>query len=48
MKEKSKIMLMEDPMSHERRHIEMKRTSRIEKASRAIIKVSLDVDKLVG
>eukprot|EP01018_Ginkgo_biloba_P016661 Gb_25222 [translate_table: standard] len=48
VKEKSKIVLIEDPASREKKYIEMKRNAKIERASRDIAEVSLDVDKLAG
>uniref|UniRef100_A0A0D6R3F8 Ubiquitin-like domain-containing protein n=1 Tax=Araucaria cunninghamii TaxID=56994 RepID=A0A0D6R3F8_ARACU len=48
VKEKSKIVLMEDPTSREKKYIEMRINAKIEKASRAIAEISLEVDKLAG
>ena len=46
VKEKSKMVLMEDPMSREKKYIEMRKNAKIERASRAIADLSLEVDKL--
>ncbi|KAE7996128.1 hypothetical protein FH972_000876 [Carpinus fangiana] len=46
VKDRSKVMLMEDPSSIERRVIEMRRNAKIQSARRAISDVSMEVDKL--
>lgn len=46
VKDRSKIILMEDPSSIERRFIEMCRNAKIQNANRAILDVSTEVDKL--
>ncbi|KAJ0975710.1 hypothetical protein J5N97_017675 [Dioscorea zingiberensis] len=46
LKDRSKLVLMEDPASLEKRYIEMRRNAKIESTHRAISAVSLDVDKL--
>lgn len=46
VKERSKIVLVEDPLSQERRYVEMRKTAKIEKASKSISEISLEVDKL--
>lgn len=48
VKERSKIVLVEDPTSQERRFIEMRKTAKIEKASKSISEISLEVDKLAA
>lgn len=47
VKNRSKMELIEDPASIERRYIETKRNAKIQIAHRAISDVSMDVDKLV-
>ncbi|KAK8963131.1 BAG family molecular chaperone regulator 1 [Platanthera guangdongensis] len=46
VKDRSKLVVMEDPSSLERRHIEMLRDARMQSTSRAIAGLSLEVDKL--
>ncbi|XP_073002785.1 BAG family molecular chaperone regulator 1-like [Typha latifolia] len=46
VKNRSKIVLVEDPTSLERRYIEMRRNARIQNVHRAISDISLEVDKL--
>ncbi|XP_022726468.1 BAG family molecular chaperone regulator 1-like [Durio zibethinus] len=46
VKDRSKLILMEDPASIERRFIEMRRNAKIQRANRAINHVSLELDKL--
>eukprot|EP01018_Ginkgo_biloba_P009889 Gb_09360 [translate_table: standard] len=48
VKDKSKIVLIEDPASRERKYIEMKRNAIIERACKAIAEVRTEVDKLAG
>ncbi|PIA49626.1 hypothetical protein AQUCO_01300418v1 [Aquilegia coerulea] len=48
VKERSKIVLVEDPTSQERRYIEMRKTAKMEKASKSISEISLEVDRLAG
>eukprot|EP00252_Welwitschia_mirabilis_P020415 TRINITY_DN5000_c0_g2_i1.p1 TRINITY_DN5000_c0_g2~~TRINITY_DN5000_c0_g2_i1.p1 ORF type:complete len:255 (-),score=45.99 TRINITY_DN5000_c0_g2_i1:387-1151(-) len=48
VKDKSKIILIEDPCSRERKYIEMKRNAKIEAACKAVSEVSSEVDKLVN
>lgn len=47
VKDRSKVILMEDPASIERRFIEMRRNAKIQTAHRAISNVSMEVDRLV-
>lgn len=46
VKEKSKIVLMEDPISQEKRYLEMRRNAKMEKDAKCISEVSLEVDRL--
>lgn len=48
VKDRSKIILVEDPLSQEKRYLEMRRNAKIEKASKSISKISLEVDRLAG
>lgn len=48
VKDRSKIVLTEDPAAQARRVLEMRRTASMEKAARAISHVSLAVDKLAA
>ena len=48
VKEKSNMVLMEDPMSREKKYIEMRKNAKIERASRAIADLNLEVDKLAA
>ncbi|XP_022762204.1 BAG family molecular chaperone regulator 3-like [Durio zibethinus] len=47
VKDRSKLIVMEDPASIERRFIEMRRNAKIQTAYRAINDVSMEIDKLV-
>ncbi|KAG9439399.1 hypothetical protein H6P81_019564 [Aristolochia fimbriata] len=44
VKDRSKIVLIEDPTSRERRHIEMRRKAKVESAHRAVSDVSVELD----
>ncbi|KAK4778933.1 hypothetical protein SAY86_006461 [Trapa natans] len=46
VKDRSKLVLVQDPVSIERRFIEMRRNTRIQSALRAISDVSVEVDQL--
>ncbi|XP_062161502.1 BAG family molecular chaperone regulator 3-like [Alnus glutinosa] len=46
LKDRSKVILMQDPSSIERRVIQMRRNAKIQSAHRAISDVSMEVDKL--
>ncbi|TQD85361.1 hypothetical protein C1H46_029103 [Malus baccata] len=46
VKDRSKVVLVEDPASIERRAVEMRRNAKIQAAHRAILDVSREVDKL--
>ncbi|KAF3795637.1 BAG family molecular chaperone regulator 1 [Nymphaea thermarum] len=48
VKDKSKMVLQEDPQSQERRYLEMMRNAKMEKATKSITEVSLEVDNLAG
>lgn len=46
VKNRSKIVLMEDPISQEKRYLEMRRTAKMQSASKSITEISLEVDRL--
>ncbi|XP_019154909.1 PREDICTED: BAG family molecular chaperone regulator 1-like [Ipomoea nil] len=48
VKDKSKIVLIEDPISKEKRYVEMRKNAKMEKAAKAISEISLEVDRLAG
>lgn len=48
VKNKSKIVLMEDPISQEKRYLEMRKNAQMEKASKSISQISLEVDRLAA
>lgn len=48
VKDRSKIVLVEDPISQEKRYLEMRRNAKMEKASKNISEISLEVDRLAG
>ncbi|XP_004308114.1 PREDICTED: BAG family molecular chaperone regulator 1 [Fragaria vesca subsp. vesca] len=48
VKDRSKIVCVEDPLSQEKRYIEMRRNAKMEKASKSISEISLEVDRLAG
>ncbi|GKV05018.1 hypothetical protein SLEP1_g17076 [Rubroshorea leprosula] len=48
VKDKSKIVLVEDPISQEKRLLEMRKNAKMEKASKSISEISLEVDRLGG
>lgn len=48
VKDRSKIVLVEDPISQEKRILEMRRNAKLEKASKSISEISLQVDRLAG
>lgn len=48
VKDKSKIVLVEDPISQEKRYLEMRKTAKMEKAAKSISEISLEVDRLAG
>ncbi|VFQ80589.1 unnamed protein product [Cuscuta campestris] len=48
VKNKSKILLVEDPISQEKRYIEMRKNAKMEKAAKTVSEISLEVDRLGG
>ncbi|XP_051138402.1 BAG family molecular chaperone regulator 3-like [Andrographis paniculata] len=48
VKDKSKVVLQEDPMSQEKRYLEMRKNAKMEKAAKSISEISLEVDRLAG
>ncbi|XP_038874820.1 BAG family molecular chaperone regulator 3-like [Benincasa hispida] len=48
VKDRSKILLLEDPISQEKRLLEMRKNAKLEKASKSISQISLEVDRLAG
>ncbi|KAK4838383.1 hypothetical protein QYF36_013349 [Acer negundo] len=48
VKDRSKIVLVEDPLSQEKRLLEMRKNAKMEKASKFISEISLEVDRLAG
>ncbi|KAJ8771441.1 hypothetical protein K2173_026618 [Erythroxylum novogranatense] len=46
VKDKSKLVLFEDPISQEKRFLEMRKNAKMEKASKSISEISLEVDRL--
>ncbi|KAK2985100.1 hypothetical protein RJ640_022978 [Escallonia rubra] len=48
VKDKSKMVLVEDPISQEKRYLEMRKNAKMEKASKSISEISLEVDRLAG
>lgn len=48
VKDRSKIILIEDPINRERRCLEIRKNAKLEKASKSISEVSLEVDKLAA
>uniref|UniRef100_A0A5B6ZLW7 BAG family molecular chaperone regulator 1 n=1 Tax=Davidia involucrata TaxID=16924 RepID=A0A5B6ZLW7_DAVIN len=48
VKDRSKIVLVEDPTSQEKRFLEIRRNAKMEKASKSISEIILEVDRLAG
>ncbi|XP_060203541.1 BAG family molecular chaperone regulator 1 [Lycium barbarum] len=48
VKDKSKIVVVEDPLSQEKRYLEMRKNAKMEKAAKAISDISFEVDRLAG
>jgi len=48
VKDKSKLVLMEDPISQEKRYLELRKNARMEKAAKLISEISFEVDRLAG
>ncbi|RZC59030.1 hypothetical protein C5167_006338 [Papaver somniferum] len=46
VKDRSKIVVMEDPMRQERRFLEMRKNAKFEKAAKSVSEITLEVDKL--
>ncbi|MCD7465135.1 hypothetical protein HAX54_000677 [Datura stramonium] len=46
VKDKSKIVLIEDPISQEKRYLEMRKNAKVEKAAKTISEISSEVDRL--
>lgn len=47
VKDRSKMVLLEDPTAQAKRLLEQRRTDKLEKAAKSISRISLDVNKLV-
>ncbi|KAK1421419.1 hypothetical protein QVD17_23735 [Tagetes erecta] len=48
VKDRSKMVLVEDPISKEKRYIEMRKNAKMEKAAKSISEIGLEVDRLVS
>ncbi|XP_031109661.1 BAG family molecular chaperone regulator 2-like [Ipomoea triloba] len=48
VKDKSKVVLVEDPISQEKRYLEMRKNAKMEKAAKSVSEISLEVDRLGG
>lgn len=48
VKDRSKIVLVQDPISQEKRYLEMRKNAKMEKAAKLISEISLEVDRLAG
>ncbi|KAI9112071.1 hypothetical protein K1719_016967 [Acacia pycnantha] len=48
VKDKSKLVLVEDPISQEKRFLEMRKNAKMEKAAKSVSQISLEVDRLAG
>lgn len=48
VKDKSKLVVMEDPISQEKRYLEMRKNIKMERAAKSISEISLEVDRLAG
>nr|GMC94425.1 BAG family molecular chaperone regulator 1-like [Ipomoea batatas] len=48
VKDKSKMVLVEDPISQEKRYVEMRKNAKMERAAKTISEISLEVDRLAG
>ncbi|KAF5765801.1 putative Ubiquitin-like domain, BAG domain, Ubiquitin-like domain superfamily [Helianthus annuus] len=48
VKDRSKMVVVEDPISQEKRILEMRKTAKMEKAAKAISDISFEVDRLAG
>lgn len=48
VKDRSKMVVMEDPLSQEKRLLEMRKNAKMEKAAKSISDISFEVDRLAG
>lgn len=48
VKDRSKMVVMEDPISQEKRFVEMRKNAKMEKAAKLISDISFEVDRLAG
>ncbi|KAL7583722.1 BAG family molecular chaperone regulator 2 [Lactuca sativa] len=48
VKDRSKMVVMEDPISQEKRILEMRKNAKMEKAAKSISDISFEVDRLAG
>ncbi|XP_073141512.1 BAG family molecular chaperone regulator 2-like [Henckelia pumila] len=48
VKDRSKIILVEDAISQEKRYLEMRKTAKMEKAAKSVSEISMEVDRLAG
>ncbi|KAM0033667.1 putative Ubiquitin-like domain, BAG domain, Ubiquitin-like domain superfamily [Helianthus debilis subsp. tardiflorus] len=48
VKDRSKMVLVEDPINQEKRYIEMRKNAQMEKAAKSISEISLEVDRFAG
>lgn len=48
VKDRSKMVVMEDPISQEKRILEMRKKAKMEKAAKSISDISFEVDRLAG
>ncbi|XP_004234356.1 BAG family molecular chaperone regulator 1 [Solanum lycopersicum] len=48
VKDKSKIVVVEDPLCQEKRYLELRKNAKMEKAAKTIADISFEVDRLAG
>lgn len=48
VKDRSKMVVLEDPISQEKRHLQMRKNAKMEKAAKSISDISFEVDRLAG
>ncbi|KAJ0883151.1 putative BAG domain superfamily, molecular chaperone regulator BAG [Helianthus annuus] len=48
VKDRLKMVLVEDPISQKKRYIEMRKNAQMEKAAKSTSEISLEVDRLAG
>lgn len=48
VKDKSKLVVVEDPISQEKRYLEMRKNAKMEQAAKSISQISLEVDRLAS